>query len=498
MKACTTCGTTTDEAGRCAVCGTGPADDQAAAPQVPAVPFVPASTVLPPAAAGPSTGHQPGAGQQAGGGQQTGSGPQPGSGGPTPDGSVPPAGTAPRRPSRGLLIAVAAVAAAVIGLSVGVIAGQLRSADRDDEQVATGSPSSSSSSSSKGSSSSEESSQEAPSGSKGSGDAPAAAGGPGAGAGSELSGYLVVDDDGVHVDDGEGGRTTVVDHPVGVAYDDGEGGLLYQDPRSTTEGPSSRSWDLALAPPSTGDEGTIWYLPAGADAPQPLLTSPDPATDWVGLIGAGQLSGQPVVVYAKGAFHPELGESEQLEASLVVRDIESGRDVFSLPSAWGYEWGISNASVLPDGLAYLSTGEGMATWTFVDDQFHVIEKGCSATFEMEEVDCGYGPVDGQGHIVSVEYSETGESATSLRVVDAQTASDVAYYPVDGSPYLGEGDYLVSIDVSDGMALLSFRSITEEPAAPALLFDLNTPDGTAPASLAATGTVSFLDEPLIRP
>lgn len=376
------------------------------------------------------------------------------------------------RGKRTRLLVVGALLAAGFGLAVGLAAGRLRAAD--DESATTSKPSRSS-----------VDRLVSKAGSAGTGT-------------SALDGYLVLDDDGVHVQPSGGERTTVIDHAVAAAFDDGVGGLVYQDLRSTDRGLSSSSWDLAIEPPGSAEEGTIWHLPAGAVDPEPLLTSPDITRDWVGLVGAGPLGDRNVVVYARGAFRPELGEVEQLEASLVVRDIDSGRDLFTVPQAWGYEWGISEVSVLDDMLAYLSSGEGMSTWSFLDDELRAIEAGCSATYDVDQIDCGYGAVDEGRRIASVEYSETGESISGIRVVDLDTASDVARYPATDSPYLGEGGYTVLIDAKDGRAIVSFRPLTDGPLVPALLYNMEAPSGSEPEQLEATGQVAFLSAPLVRP
>ncbi|MCU1372341.1 MAG: hypothetical protein JWO77_3535 [Ilumatobacteraceae bacterium] len=465
MRVCEVCGTVMAPTGNCAVCGSagGPVGEAERAP-VTSHPLAPHAPPAPAPATqdlmSPAIADAPQAAARAPG----------------------------RRRLKPATLAVAAVVAAVVGISVGLVAGSLSSSDGDQDSSAPTSRSSEDDSTATAGSPTKPTTKTTSKTKSGSAIAQA----------GEVDGYLVLDDDGVHVQGADGKRSTIVDHPVAAAFDDGRGGLVFQDLRSTDHGLSASMWDLATQQPATEEEGTIWYLPAGVAEPQPLITSPDLDQDWVGLVAAGRLGDRPVAVYARGAFDPELGEAEQFEASFVIRDIEGGRDLLTIPQAWGYEWGIDDVSVREDRISYLSSGEGMSTWNFLDDQLRPITAACTVTYEYDEIDCGSGSVDDRGRIASVEYSETQESLTDLRIVDSGTASEVARYPVVGSPYLGEGGYSVDIDARGDQAIVSFRQLASGPAQPALLFDLTAPAGSEPTPLGATGRVLLLSAPLIRP
>jgi hypothetical protein len=314
---------------------------------------------------------------------------------------------------------------------------------------------------------------------------------------TELDGYLIVDGDGVYIDAADGEKVRLLDRTVAAAYDDGEGGMIFQDLRSTEWGPSGAPWELALESPASEQEGTIWHLPAGATEPEPLLTSADIARDWVGLIAAGPLGDRNVVVYARGSYDPSRGELEATHADLVVHDLADGTELHTVRQAWGYEWGVATVELPGDLLAYLSQGEGISTWTFLDESLQVLNTPCSESFDYDQTDCGSGAVDEEGRIVSLEYSETGESVSGVRVVDLRSGAELRRFDNPGSVYLGDGSYRVEVDAQGGQAIVSYLPIEGADPQPAVQYDLDA-EGSEPSPLEMTGWVLFPSAPLVRP
>jgi len=113
---------------------------------------------------------------------------------------------------------------------------------------------------------------------------------------TRLDGYLVDDATGVYVVDDSGAKTQVLDHPVARVVDDGLGGLVFQYERNSDEYLSYRR-NTVNQPPADQRAAAIWWLKAGADEAEPLLSSDDPTTHWYSLQDAGSFRGEPQVVY---------------------------------------------------------------------------------------------------------------------------------------------------------------------------------------------------------
>jgi len=113
---------------------------------------------------------------------------------------------------------------------------------------------------------------------------------------TSLDGYLVDDATGVYVVDDSGAKTQVLDHPVARVVDDGLGGLVFQYERNSDEYLSYRR-NTVNQPPADHRAAGIWWLKAGAEEPQPLLSSDDPTTHWYSLQDVGSFADEPQVVY---------------------------------------------------------------------------------------------------------------------------------------------------------------------------------------------------------
>lgn len=328
----------------------------------------------------------------------------------------------------------------------------------------------------------------------------------------ELSGFLVLDHEGVHVvEEGGDERTTIIGHQVSQAYDDGAGGLIYQEMRSVTNDTGTQrtadEWALMTDPPDSQDEATIWHLPAGASKPVPLLTSKDFTHSWPGLAGAGTLGGRRVVVYGSVRHDPDLDdETMQTVGDMRLVDLESGKDQLVLEWAWGWETSSSPVLLTPDRIAW-NDGYAEPSLAVRDADLNPVSTACANPDDETGGGCGswLTALDDSGQLVSLQTplaadgsGGTVDEDSDVTVTDIGTGKVLASFPLSDDPRFGTPVTAGHLEARDGIAVLSFPSTGDEPAPVAQRYDLSAAGGTVPTPLDIVGIVKLLGAPLVRP
>jgi hypothetical protein len=306
-----------------------------------------------------------------------------------------------------------------------------------------------------------------------------------------LDGYLVLDDDGVHVvsEDGQQ-RTTVVDQPVSVAHDDGAGGLVFQ--LATADGEVS----LLSAPPSI-EAGTIWHLASGAAVPVPVIEPSPDLSLWPILKGAGRFQGGTAVVYGAMGRDPEGGDPCcNAHADLTVRMLETGEETIIDPRAWiAVDTSVARVSVTLERIAWTAYGAS-PHWNVVDGSLRPGAFACAGPDQAESECIGSGGVlDEDGRLIAFDWY-TGREAIVLR--DAETNELLGQIDDLRAPALDGIDYWGSLDAHDGWLLLSFRPQRDASPVPALEYRLDGSEPPAVRSTGIVGQVRYLRAPLVRP
>lgn len=311
----------------------------------------------------------------------------------------------------------------------------------------------------------------------------------------ELDGLLVADDAGVHVYSEAGEKlATVLDQPVERVFDDGAGGLIYNlaRPPDPDGGPTFPETKV----PDSGEQATVWHLPAGETEPVPLIENRDPATRWAVVEATGTLGGRRVLIYADMTLtqYPGLNPSEYPEGPLVLRDLESGEDQVIEEDAYGWELNSNPVSVADDRIAY-ENGFAYATWVVRGPGLSDISTPCGDPDPIAGSECLYGgALLDATHIVGTATSETGDSL-SLEVDDLATGEGRVLNVSPGG-YVGEWTGQVHVDAYEGRALVSYIPDDGEEAFPTVLVDVAADSST---EVNATGlVVRFLRAPLVRP
>lgn len=296
------------------------------------------------------------------------------------------------------------------------------------------------------------------------------------------AGYLRLTPERLEAVDPGGRSTTLVDHAVADAWDDGAGGVIFQDPRTSTEGLYTEVHNRAENPPGSDDEGAIWILRPGSTQPEVLVGS-DLGGAWPVLVAAGPLGDRRMLFYlqATGAD----------SAPLVALDLDRPDEpvvVDSDVAVW--------STFSMDGTRVGSANEG-ETLLWDGDLRPVDSAVCPG---------GRCPVDltlvGGGLGAAINYTEESvESIDLVSIDDGQRAGTVDDLERIN---LSLGGYSVQVDGAGGRMVMSYvpdlsgldlnGDALVDAAATAI--DLASP--SADTSRLDPGTYRVLRAPLERP
>lgn len=161
---------------------------------------------------------------------------------------------------------------------------------------------------------------------------------------------LVTGQDGLYLVDSANVATQIVDGNVAYAVDDARGGLLYQLDRG-------RTWD-----DEPGWSTTVWWVPAGSDAPRELLVPERGSGHRISLHDAYATGGGFAIVYTRheGSI-PDVDMSDRLR----TYDVQT-RTATDLLSVGGFESGIGMISVNAGIVALTSFGQVGGVCEFLD------------------------------------------------------------------------------------------------------------------------------------
>ncbi|MDH3307243.1 MAG: hypothetical protein OEO77_06975 [Acidimicrobiia bacterium] len=286
---------------------------------------------------------------------------------------------------------------------------------------------------------------------------------------------LVTNTEGVFQIDSDGTVSQLVTGPVANAVDDIQGGLLFQTDRG------GRDWDG-----SEVRSTVVWWIPAGASKPQPLLVPTPDSGDELLLHGAYSSDGSFGVVYERFEAHDPTISPHDWTHTLRRYERSDGTliDLLRLPT---YEHSY-RFSVGPEAIAVTETDVAGSQFRYLDLAGNSVSLAYPVAWpdrpDDELIDC----VLSDGRLAMLGFRlVAGESPFAvIRVMDSIAVQDLLV-PVDGR--WGPG----GIDLSNDVLLLNrqWEGLFVEPA---LVLDINSP-GAAPVELPIRGRARFVHSPI---